>query len=209
MKPWMNRTESSAIAATRQCRSPSVAAAARGGTVSVATTVISTSFAQPGPPDLRTLSAGSCVVEAAPLQFGQGAGHPRCQHHTGNQVIGQLGSQRIVRQFVRVHLGGDQLLRKLPYRVVTGEEDDAASLQRRDGVVVRRERAFGVLVVFRVGGGTLLLRDQRVALELAASQRRKLVFLPHRRLEQRQMCGAVRRRDDEKIGMPERPDLRV
>src|SRR5712671_1289623 len=104
------------------------------------------------------LSAGICVVEAAPLQLGQGAGHSRCQHHAVNQEIGQFGSQRVVRQSVRVHLGGDQLLRKLPYRVVTGEEDDAPLLQRRDGVVVRRERTFGVLVVYRGGGGTLLLR---------------------------------------------------
>src|SRR5216684_648297 len=111
-------------------------------------------------------SAGIGVVEAAPLQLGQGAADPGCQHHTGNQVIGQLGSQRVVRQSVGVHLGGDQRLRKLPYGVVTGEENDAASLQRRDGVVVRRERTFGVLVVFRVGGGTLLVRDQRVALTL-------------------------------------------
>jgi hypothetical protein len=44
MKPWMTRTESSAIAATRQCRSPSVAAAARAGTLSITTTVISTAF---------------------------------------------------------------------------------------------------------------------------------------------------------------------
>src|SRR5713101_9600884 len=121
-------------------------------------------------------SAGIGVVEAAPLQLGQGAADPRCQHHTGNQVIGQLGSQRVVRQSVGVHLGGDQRLRKLPYGVVTGEEDHAASLQRRDGVVVRRERASGVLVVFRVDGSALLLRDQRVALELTASQFRKLVF---------------------------------
>jgi hypothetical protein len=37
----MNRTESSANAATRQGRSPSVAAAPRGGTVPIATTVFS------------------------------------------------------------------------------------------------------------------------------------------------------------------------
>jgi hypothetical protein len=146
------------------------------------------------------LSAGICVVEAAPLQLGQGTRDPRCQHHAGNQVIGQFGSQRVVRQCVGVHLGGDQPRRKLPYRVVTGEEDHAASLQRRDGVVVRRERAFGVLVVFRVGGGTLLLRDQRVALEPAASQLRQLVFLPNRWPEQRQMRGAVRRRTTRKSG---------
>ena len=138
------------------------------------------------------LSAGICVVEAASLQFDQSADHPRCQYHTGNQVFGQLGGERVVRQFVRVHLGGDQPLRKLPYRVVTGEEDHAASLQRRDGVVVRRERAFRVLEVFRVFGGPLVLRDQRVALELAASQFRKLVFLPNRWPEQRRMRGAVR-----------------
>src|SRR5258705_7549352 len=120
------------------------------------------------------------VVEAAQLQLGQGADHPRCQHHTGSQVVGKLGGQRVVQQSVRVHLGGDQPRRKLPYRVVTGEEDHAAPLQRRNGIVLRRERAFRIFVVFLVGGGTLLFRDQRVALELAASQLRKLVFLPHR-----------------------------
>src|SRR6266481_4398533 len=182
MKPWMNRTESSAIAATRQCRSPSIAAAAGRGTVCIAaTTVISTSFAQPGP---MTASARICVIEAASLQLGQSAAHPGCYHYAGNQVIGQLGSQRVVRQSIRIHPGGDQLLGKLPYRVVTGEEDHAAPLQSRDGVVVRRERACGIFVVLRVGGGTPLLRDRRVALELAAGQLRKLVFLPRRRPEQ-------------------------
>src|SRR5580700_10687914 len=145
MKPWMSRTESSAIAAMRQYRSPNVAAAAGRGAVPNVTTVM--------------LSAGICVVEAGPLQLGQGAADPGCKHHAGNQVIGQLGSQRVLRQFVRVHPGGDQLFRQLPYRIVTGEENHAALLQRRDRVVVSREGAFGVLVVFRVGGGTLLLRD--------------------------------------------------
>src|ERR1700681_1552783 len=119
MKPWRSRTESSAIAATRQCRSPSVAPAAGRRTVSIATTVIPTSY-------LRMPSARIGVVEADPLKLGQGADYPGCQHHTGNQVIGQLGSQRVVRQSVRVHLGGDQRFRPLPYRVVTGEEDHAA-----------------------------------------------------------------------------------
>jgi hypothetical protein len=39
---------------------------------------------------------------------------------------------------------------------VTGKEDDATSLQRRDGVVVQLEHAFVVLVVFWVGTSTLL-----------------------------------------------------
>src|ERR1700745_3349001 len=133
MKPWMNRTESSAIAAMRQCRSPNVAAAAGRGAVSNVSTVM--------------LSARICVIEAGPLQLGQGTAYPGCQHHAGNQVIGQLGSQRVVRQFILVRLNGDQLLRQLPYRIVTGEEDRAALLQRRDRVVVSREGAFGVLVV--------------------------------------------------------------
>jgi hypothetical protein len=49
-----DRTESSAIAAMRQCRSASAAAALRG-TVSIATTVIPTSFPRPAPHD-----AGEC-----------------------------------------------------------------------------------------------------------------------------------------------------
>src|SRR5882672_4719393 len=47
------------------------------------------------------LSAGTYVVEAAPLQLRQGADHPRCQHDTGNHVIGQLGSHRVATAVAR------------------------------------------------------------------------------------------------------------
>jgi hypothetical protein len=67
MNPWISRTESSAIASMRQCPSPTVAAAAERGTVSIATTVILISFSRRAAWHLRMLSVRICVIEAGPL----------------------------------------------------------------------------------------------------------------------------------------------
>ena len=125
----------------------------------------------------------------------------------GIEMIGELGRHRLVRQLVGVCVGGDQLLRHLPDGIVASEEDDAAPLQRRNGIVVSGEHSLRILEVLRIGFGGLLLEDERVSVELG--EFRELILVPHRLVDERKMRRRVGRRDTEEVRVLERKDLRV
>lgn len=94
--------------------------------------------------------------------------------------------------------------------LLTAHEHRTAPPQGGNRVVVRRERAVGILHVLGIGQGAFLSNDERIALELAAGRDPgELILVSHRLIELRQMRGRVRRGHNEEVGVAECEHLRI
>jgi hypothetical protein len=73
----------------------------------------------------RVMFGSLRVMEPGLLKLGNGAGYTGRQHDALDQMIGQLGCNRLVRQPVRVDTYLKQLRGVFPDRVVAGHEHHA------------------------------------------------------------------------------------
>ena len=123
-------------------------------------------------------------MEAGQLQLGDRRDDPGREHDAVDEMVGELGGDRLMREPIGVHALCQQLSRDFPDRVVAGHEHDATTLQHRDCVAGRPEHALGVLEV-----GKLRRRglpdDERVRLEVATCHLGEPVFVPHILVEKR------------------------
>lgn len=92
-------------------------------------------------------------------------------------MVGQLRSNRFVREFVGVNALFSELSSVFPDRVVAGHEYDTALLQGRDRVACRANYTRGVLMGFGVSRRWFFLY-QPVGLEVATGHLTQLILFP-------------------------------
>src|SRR6267378_1624863 len=145
------------------------------------------------------------VMKADLLQLGQRAGGARDQNSAVQQVVGQFGCERGVREPVRIDVELDKGCCLFPDRIVAGHENHASLHQGRDRIVFNREWSCCVLIVGGIGGGRLSPDDEPVGLEIFAGQSRELILVPYGLIKKRELRRAMGHRNREKIRMFERP----
>src|SRR4029077_3936073 len=105
-------------------------------------------------------------MESGLLQLQDRRRDARGKHRSVDKVVGQLGGYRLVRFVIRVFVCFDEFCSQLPDRIMAGEEDRAALLQRGDRVSGRLEHAPGILMLRKISG-RCLGHDQVLVVNLA------------------------------------------
>src|ERR1700756_5009942 len=94
---------------------------------------------------LRIRVSSRRIVKADLLQFWNRRNDAGGQHDAVDEMVGELGRHRLVRGVIRIFARSDEFCSDLPDRVMASQEDDAACLQRRNGIALRPEHALWVL----------------------------------------------------------------
>jgi hypothetical protein len=128
------------------------------------------------------------VLEADAHQFGQCRNYPGRNNHPRNEVVGQISSQFVVGEMVRIDASCEQRARLLPRRVVTSQEYAATPHHRRDGAIRRGVNTGLILDVGGIMRSRFGVFDQRIGFELPASEASELILVPCGLIVERKLC---------------------